>query len=152
LKEKAVLKTNHTTFQRQEEKMKKIPVVSAALSAVLLTAVMLTVLSGCTKKTVSGADAAGSQSESNRLNIYCWTYYVPLSVREKFEAEYNVTIIFDEYDSNESMYTKIQAGGGGYDLVFPSGDYVSIMINQGMLEKIDRSKLSNLGNIDPLVL
>jgi spermidine/putrescine transport system substrate-binding protein len=50
------------------------------------------------------------------------------------------------------MYAKLQAGGSGYDVVFPSGDYVSIMASQGMLEKIDRAKLSNLGNIDPVVL
>jgi spermidine/putrescine transport system substrate-binding protein len=130
--------------------MKKIPVAAAALSAVLLTSAALTALlslSGCAKKT-----AESGAAESKRLNIYCWTYYVPLSVREKFEKEYGVTIVFDEYDSNETMYAHIQAGGSGYDLVFPSGDYVSIMINQGMFEPIDKSKLSNLGNIDPLVL
>jgi spermidine/putrescine transport system substrate-binding protein len=130
---------------------------AAILSAILIAAAL--VLSGCSGKPAEGAAASGPETLSaadsgqaeSRLNIYCWTYYVPLSVREKFEKEYGVTIIFDEYDSNESMYTKIQAGGGGYDLVFPSGDFVSIMINQGMFEKIDHSKLSNLGNIDPLV-
>jgi spermidine/putrescine transport system substrate-binding protein len=137
-----VLKQNHIKLQHQEEKMKKIPVAAAALTVVLLAT-----LSGCTEKTT----VAGTV-ESNRLNIYCWTYYVPLSVREKFEKEYGVTIIFDEYDSNETMYSHIQAGGSGYDIVFPSGDYVSIMIKQGMFERIDHSKLSNLGNIDPLVL
>jgi spermidine/putrescine transport system substrate-binding protein len=50
------------------------------------------------------------------------------------------------------MFAKLKAGGGGYDIVFPSGDYVSIMIQQGMLEKIDKSKLSNLNNIDGEVL
>jgi spermidine/putrescine transport system substrate-binding protein len=135
-------------------RLKRIAVLSAALFAAAL------VLGGCSGKAAEGTAASGpaamsaadsGQTES-RLNIYCWTYYVPLSVREKFEKEYGVTIIFDEYDSNESMYTKIQAGGGGYDLVFPSGDFVSIMINQGMFEKIDHAKLRNLGNIDPLVL
>jgi spermidine/putrescine transport system substrate-binding protein len=129
--------------------MKKIPVAAAVLSAVLLTLTVLTALGGCTKKT---ADSGAVVTESNRLNVYCWTYYVPLSIREKFEKEYGVTIIFDEYDSNETMYAHIQAGGSGYDIVFPSGDYVSIMIKQGMFERIDQSKLSNIGNIDPLVL
>ncbi|MDR2069370.1 MAG: extracellular solute-binding protein [Spirochaetaceae bacterium] len=128
--------------------MKKIPVSAAALSAVLFA---LTALSGCTKQS-AGADPAATAAESDRLNIYCWTYYVPLSIREKFEEEYGVTIIFDEYDSNETMYAHIQAGGSGYDIVFPSGDYVSIMIKQDMFERIDQSRLSNLGNIDPLVL
>ncbi|MDR2111175.1 MAG: extracellular solute-binding protein, partial [Spirochaetaceae bacterium] len=140
--------------------MKKIPVLAAIprtkgsrKPAVVLSLFLLALsVGGCMEKPAESAAASGAASESNKLNIYCWTYYVPMSVREKFEAEYDVTIIFDEYDSNESMYTKIQAGGGGYDLVFPSGDYVSIMINQGMFERIDKSKLSNLGNIDPLVL
>jgi spermidine/putrescine transport system substrate-binding protein len=130
--------------------MKKIPVATAALGAVLLASVALTAFSGCEGKTAS--TAGRSAGESNRLNIYCWTYYVPLSVREKFEAEYGATIVFDEYDSNETMYAHIQAGGSGYDLVFPSGDYVSIMINQGMFEPVDHSRLTNMGNIDPLVL
>jgi spermidine/putrescine transport system substrate-binding protein len=89
---------------------------------------------------------------SKVLNIYNWTYYTPDSVIEKFEAEYGVQVVYDQFASNEEMFAKLEAGGAGYDIVFPSGDYVSIMIHEGMLEKIDKSKLSNLGNIDPLVL
>ena len=91
-------------------------------------------------------------SKKNRLYIYNWTYYTPDSVIEQFEKEYKVKVIYDEFASNEDMYAKIKAGGSGYDIVFPSGDYVSIMIQQDMLEKIDHEKLSNLGNIDPLIL
>jgi spermidine/putrescine transport system substrate-binding protein len=126
---------------------------AAVLSAILFTAIVA--LSGCSERPVggaAGAAGAATAAPSKQLNIYCWTYYIPDSVLEKFEREYGVTIIFDQYDSNETMYAKIQTGGGGYDLVFPSGDYVSIMIKQGMFEKIDHSRLSNLGNIDPLVL
>jgi spermidine/putrescine transport system substrate-binding protein len=50
------------------------------------------------------------------------------------------------------MYTKLKTGGSGYDLVFPSQDYVSIMIRQGMFEKIDKNLIPNLRNIDPAVL
>ena len=88
----------------------------------------------------------------HRLKIYNWTYYTPDTVIEKFEKEYNVRVIYDEFDSNENMFAKLKAGGSGYDIVFPSGDYVSIMIQQGMLEKIDKTKLSNMGNVDPEVL
>ena len=95
---------------------------------------------------------AGGGSEKNKLYIYNWTYYTPDSVIEKFEKEYNVTVIYDEFASNEDMFAKLKAGGSGYDIVFPSGDYVSIMIAQKMLEKIDHAKLSNLGNIDPAIL
>ena len=95
---------------------------------------------------------AMSCSGSKKLNVYNWAYYTPPSVIEKFEKEYNVRVVLDEYASNEEMYTKLKTGGGGYDLVFPSQDYTSIMIKQGMFEKIDKSLIPNLKNIDPLVL
>ena len=111
------------------------------------------------------AIALSGCGKSNKLYIYNWTYYTPDSVIEKFEEEYNVKVIYDEFASNEDMYAKIMATnrkgligffsrlfGRGYDIVFPSGDYVSIMIHQDMLEKIDKSKLSNLGNIDPEIV
>ncbi|MDR2101208.1 MAG: extracellular solute-binding protein [Treponema sp.] len=113
----------------------------AALFAVLLAALVF-----------PAAGFGGGKSDPNTLYIYNWTYYTPDSVIEKFEKEYNVTVVYDEFASNEDMYAKIKAGGSGYDIVFPSGDYVSIMIHQNMLEKIDKTKLSNLKNIDPLVL
>jgi len=96
-----------------------------------------------------------SCNSKEKLYIYNWTYYTPESVIEKFESEYNCRIIYDEFASNEDMYAKLRANKGkrgGYDVVFPSKDYVPIMIRQGMLEKLDHSKLFNLKNIDPEVL
>jgi spermidine/putrescine transport system substrate-binding protein len=98
------------------------------------------------------AMAAGSCKSRERLSIYNWSYYTPDSVIKKFEKEFNVKVTYDEFSSNEEMYAKLRAGGGGYDIVFPSADYVSIMIRQGMLERLDRSKMPNLRNIDPAVL
>jgi spermidine/putrescine transport system substrate-binding protein len=117
--------------------MKKRICGMVALFMALLTAMACLGLGSCQK---------------DRLYIYNWTYYTPDSVIEKFETEYGVQVVYDEFASNEDMYAKLKNGGTGYDLVFPSGDYVSIMISQGMLEKIDKTKLSNMGNIDPIVL
>ncbi|MDR0383222.1 MAG: extracellular solute-binding protein [Spirochaetaceae bacterium] len=113
---------------------------SGVLTAAFITVAAVALFCGCSK------------GQNDRLYIYNWTYYTPDSVIQKFEKEYNVSVIYDEFASNEDMYAKIKAGGSGYDIVFPSGDYVSIMSSQGMFEKIDKSKLSNLRNIDPLVL
>ena len=93
-----------------------------------------------------------SSCGGQRLRIYNWTYYTPDSVIEKFEKEYNVRVIYDQFASNEELYAKIEASGGGYDVIFPSGDFVSIMIKQDMLEKIDKSKFTNLENVDPEIL
>jgi len=121
--------------------LQKIPV----LAAVVMAAILGFASAACSAN-------AGTGGDSKRLYIYNWTYYTPPSVIEKFEKEYGVEVVYDEFASNEEMYAKLQAGGAGYDIIFPSGDYVSIMVNQGMLEKIDKSKLANLGNIDPAVL
>jgi spermidine/putrescine transport system substrate-binding protein len=109
--------------------------------------------------------SCGDSGKKPRLYIYNWTYYTPDSVIEKFEKEYDVTVTYDEFASNEDMYAKISATnkegplgrffqlfGHRYDIVFPSGDFVPIMIQQDMLEKIDKSKMTNLKNIDPEVL
>ncbi|MDR0322777.1 MAG: extracellular solute-binding protein [Treponema sp.] len=107
------------------------------LTSMLVLAVMFMTV-GCEKKA--------------RLYIYNWTYYTPDSVIEKFEKKFNCRVIYDEFPSNEDMYAKLKSGGSGYDIVFPSADYVSIMIQQNMLERIDRSLIPNLVNIDPVVL
>ena len=86
-----------------------------------------------------------------RLYIYNWTYYTPDSIIEKFEQEHNVRVVYDEFASNEDMFAKLKASRsrrGSYDLVFPSMDFVAIMVREDMLEKIDRSKIPNLKNID----
>lgn len=90
-----------------------------------------------------------------RLYIYNWTYYTPDSVIEKFEEEFNVRVIYDEFASNEDMYAKLMSSRskrGSYDVVFPSNYYIPMLIQQGLLERIDRSKIPNLKNIDPDVL
>ena len=115
--------------------MKRKVIFFAVLAAVVLSA---SVFVGC-----------GSEQ---KLYVYNWAYYTPPSVVEKFEKEYKVQVVLDEYASNEEMYAKFKTGGGGYDLVFPSQDYTTIMIKQEMLEKIDKSLIPNIKNIDPFVL
>jgi spermidine/putrescine transport system substrate-binding protein len=114
--------------------MKKNLRVSTILSlgaALLALAFSAFALTGCKK------------SENKTLYLYNWTYYTPDSVIEKFEQEFGVKVVYDDYASNEDMYAKLKAGGSGYDIVIPSGDYISIMKSEGMLEKIDLSKIPN---------
>lgn len=124
--------------------MKKAYRVAAALAVVVVATLGV---ASCEKKAETAAASSGK-----KLYIFNWTYYTPDSVIEKFEKEYGVDVIYDSFASNEEMFAKIKAGGSGYDIIFPSGDYVSIMKKEGMLEKLDKSKLTNLGNIDPAVL
>jgi spermidine/putrescine transport system substrate-binding protein len=97
---------------------------------------------------VGGCGGAGKQ----KLFIYNWTYYIPDATLRDFEKKFNVEIIYDVYPSNEDMFTKLKSGANGYDIVVPSGDYVSIMILENMLSLIDKSQIPNFVNIDTAVL
>jgi len=86
---------------------------------------------------------------SKELNLYVWTEYIPTEWKECFELVYGVKINHDEYSSNEDMYAKLSAGGSAYDLIQPTDYIISLMIRNGMLQKLDKSKLSILNNLDP---
>lgn len=96
--------------------------------------------------------ASCSKNDGKTLYLYNWTYYTPDEVLRDFEKEFDCKVKVDSYASNEEMYAKLRAGAKGYDIVVPSQDYVSIMLNQGMLHEIDQSKFTNRGNINPVVL
>lgn len=86
---------------------------------------------------------------SKELNLFVWTEYIPTEWKECFEMIYGVKINHDEYSSNEEMYAKLEKGGANYDLVQPTDYIVSLMIQKGMLQKLDKSKLYFLDNMLP---
>ncbi|MGB6128705.1 MAG: extracellular solute-binding protein [Psychrilyobacter sp.] len=98
---------------------------------------MLLVLVGC-----------GKEEQKNELYLFNWSDYIPNEVITDFETETGIKVITDYYSSNEEMYAKIKAGGNGYDITVPSTDYAEIMMKQGMLEKIDKSKIPNLKELN----
>lgn len=93
-----------------------------------------------------------SKSKKKVLYLYGWADYVPTEIYEKFEKETGIKVIEDIYSSNEEMFTKIKAGGTGYDILTPSSDYAEILKNEGMIEKFEKEKLPSLKNIDSVVL
>jgi spermidine/putrescine-binding protein len=85
---------------------------------------------------------------SKDLNLFVWTEYIPPDMQECFELVYGVTVNREEYSANEEMYAKLSAGGTNYDLVQPTDYIVSLMIREGLLQKMDKSKLPNFKNFD----
>lgn len=86
---------------------------------------------------------------SEELNIFVWTEYIPPDWIECFELVYGVTVNSEEYSSNEEMYAKLSAGGTNYDLVQPTDYIVGLMARQGLIQKLDKSQLTVMGNFDP---
>lgn len=90
-------------------------------------------------------------AQSNILNIYAWSGEIPDSVVEKFEDETGIRVNVSTYDNNEIMYAKLRAvKNAGYDIVNPSSYFVDRMRRQDMLEKLDKTKLPNLKNLNPI--
>ena len=93
-----------------------------------------------------------SLSAKEELFIYNWSDYIAEDTIANFEAETGIDVTYDVFDSNEVLEAKLLAGGSGYDLVVPSGSFMENQIKAGVFQKLDKSKLSNLGNLDPSVL
>ena len=108
--------------------------------------------SGGEKVTASGFVCPEPESQievtSKELNLFVWTEYIPTEWKECYELIYGVSINHDEYSSNEEMYAKLSAGGSTYDLVQPTDYIIGLMIRQGLLQKLDQSKLP-MANYDP---
>lgn len=94
----------------------------------------------------------GKEENKNTLYVYSWADYIPQKVYKQFEKATGIHVVEDIYSSNEEMFTKLKAGGRGYDIVIPSADYVEIMMKENMLQKLDKNKLSNLKNLDKMPL
>jgi spermidine/putrescine-binding protein len=114
-----------------EETMKRsliILFVLAALGAALL-------LGGCGEKKPT-------------LYIFNWSDYIDPDLLREFEQENNCRIRYSTFDSNENMLTKVKSSTQSFDILFPSGDHVTILNELGLLEELDKSKLSNYANLD----
>ena len=86
------------------------------------------------------------------LNIYNWSDYIADDTIKNFEKETGIKVHYDNYDSNEILHAKLVAGKTGYDIVVPSAHFAKTQIEGGLLQKLDRAKLSNWGNLDPTLL
>ena len=83
------------------------------------------------------------------LQLFNWGDYTSPEMIAKFEAETGIKVTITDYDSNDAALAKIEAGGGGFDLVVPSANYVPIYVEKGLVQELDLSKLPNHSNIAP---
>lgn len=91
----------------------------------------------------SGDDSAAQKE----LNIYAWAGELPDSVVQAFQDETGITVTVDTFDSNETMTSKLAAGNSGYDIVEPSQYAVQLLAQQGLIEKLDASRINGLENL-----
>ena len=91
---------------------------------------------------------AARAADPKVLNIYNWSDYIAEDTIKNFEKETGIKVRYDTYDNNEILHAKLVAGKTGYDIVVPGSHFAKTQIEGGLLQKLDRSKLSNWGNLD----
>jgi putrescine transport system substrate-binding protein len=97
---------------------------------------------------LAAAAVAAAADEPKVLNVYNWSDYIADDTIANFEKETGIKVNYDNYDSNEILHAKLVAGKTGYDIVVPSSHFAKIQIAGGLFQKLDKSKLTNWGNLD----
>ena len=100
----------------------------------------------------SGRHPTAPAAEEQVLNIYNWADYVGYNTVAEFERKTHIKVVYELYDSNQTLEAKMLAGRSGYDIVSTTTAFYSRQIKAGAYLPLDRSKLANWKNLDPAVL
>ncbi|MES1976525.1 MAG: extracellular solute-binding protein [Pseudomonadota bacterium] len=126
-------------------------------------AVLTLALSACGKKedppaaptvpaAASSAPAAVVSTEEKVLNIYNWPDYIAKDMVANFEKESGIKVNYQTFENNEALQAKLVAGNTGYDIVVPGAVFAKGQIDGGLLQKLDKAKIANYGNLDPAIM
>lgn len=116
----------------------------ASIAIILVSAILI--------YAVSLLEKSSSTSDGGTITVYNWGEYIDPELVQQFEEETNISVVYETFDSNEAMMTKIEQGGTSYDVAMPSEYAIEKMKENDLLYPIDLEKISNLENIDPYFL
>ena len=88
-------------------------------------------------------------AQNQVVKVYNWSDYIDPEVLKDFTAQTGIQVVYDVFDSNEVLETKLLAGSTGYDLVVPSNYFLGRQIQAGIFQPLDKSKIPNWQNLDP---
>ena len=96
-----------------------------------------------TGATLLALGSIAQAQEDKVVNVYNWSDYIDESILDDFRNETGIKVVYDVFDSNDILETKLLAGGTGYDVVVPSGTFLARQIQAGVFRELDTSKLPN---------
>src|SRR3989338_2315157 len=99
-----------------------------------------------------GAVAGAVQADDKVLHVYNWSDYIAPDTLEKFTQESGIKVVYDVFDSNETLEAKLLAGKSGYDIVVPSNNFLAKQIKAKVYQPLDKSKLPNWQNLNKNLL
>src|ERR1700688_1834352 len=92
-----------------------------------------------------------AKAQQRTVNFYNWSNYMAPGVLEDFTRETGIKVVYDTFDANETLETRLLAGKSGYDVVVPTAYFLQRQIKAGIFQKLDKSRLPNLANAWPVV-
>ena len=92
-----------------------------------------------------------ARAEERTVNFYNWSNYMAPGVLEDFTKETGIKVVYDTFDANETLETRLLAGKSGYDVVVPTAYFLQRQIKANIFQKLDKSRLPNLANAWPVV-
>ncbi|MBA1182924.1 polyamine ABC transporter substrate-binding protein [Pseudomonas psychrotolerans] len=101
---------------------------------------------------LAGLFAGNASADTKVLHVYNWNDYIAEDTIANFEKESGIKVVYDVYDSNETLEAKLLAGRSGYDVVVPSNSFLAKQIKAGVYQPLDKSKLPNYSNLDPQLM
>jgi putrescine transport system substrate-binding protein len=119
-------------------------------SVALTLAAAALLLAACGKKeeTQQAGQTAPAAEEEKVLHVYNWSDYIAEDTIANFEAKTGIKVTYDVFDSNDVLETRLLAGNSGFDVVVPSASFLERQIKAGVFQKLDKSQLPNLQNMD----
>jgi spermidine/putrescine transport system substrate-binding protein len=87
--------------------------------------------------------------QSREVNVYNWDTYIGETTLEDFTEATGINVRYDLFASNDELFAKLREGNPGYDVIYPSNDYVPRMVAAGMLMPLDHGRIPNVTNLDP---
>jgi putrescine transport system substrate-binding protein len=116
----------------------------------LRSGAVLALLAACAACSRPAGQAGGTAGSSEKvLNVYNWSDYIQPAVISDFQQEYGIRVNYDVFDSNEILETKLLTGHTNYDVVVPSGAFLERQLQADIYQKLHKSLLPNLKNVDP---
>ncbi|MBF8160166.1 polyamine ABC transporter substrate-binding protein [Ectopseudomonas hydrolytica] len=95
---------------------------------------------------------SAAQAANHVVKVYNWSDYIAPDTIAEFEKETGIKVVYDVFDSNETLDGKLATGQSGYDVVVPTNHYLAKQVRAGTYLKLDKSKLPNLVNLDPTIM
>lgn len=89
------------------------------------------------------------RAQGGELNIFNWESYVAPDTIPGFEAATGIRVRYDLFASNDELFAKLRAGNPGYDVIFPSNNYVARLADADLLEPLDHGRIPNIANLEP---